>query len=165
MIDPQTLNRDNLRIIKTGRDVETINQAAINGFMPLVKKVVPSKKIRGKFSVVQDTETGEIEMIGDYRHDMGGHWFKDKDQKERMVKVIDWTFYYPYHFELPFAAYLVPKDIREGERVFLEELIEDIIGSRWNQGDTFRLESCEAIWNGTDFEIQFSGNDRRDLIG
>ena len=55
----------------------------------------------------------------------------------------------------PFAAYLIPKDIVIGERVFVKDLIEDFVGKSWNQGDTYRLESCEAIWNGIDLEIQY----------
>ena len=54
-------------------------------------------------------------------------------------------------FSSPFAAYLIPKDVKKGERV----LLEDYIGASWNQGDTFRLESCEAIWNGRALEIQY----------
>ena len=54
-----------------------------------------------------------------------------------------------------YAAYLIPKDIQVGERVILEDLIEDYIGASWNQGDTWKLQSCEAIWNGEDFAIQY----------
>jgi hypothetical protein len=32
---------------------------------------------------------------------------------------------------------------------------EDYVGMRWDQGGSFRLASCEAIWNGTDMEIQY----------
>ena len=28
-------------------------------------------------------------------------------------KVIDYSFYYPYHFDSPFAAYLIPKDLQK----------------------------------------------------
>ena len=45
----------------------------------------------------------------------------------------------------PFAAYLIPRDLKAGERVFVEDLIEDFVGGEWNQGDVLRLDSCEAI--------------------
>ncbi len=66
--------------------------------------------------------------------------------------VIPWTSYYPYHFESPFAAYLIPKDIAVGERVFIEDLIEDFLGG--SHHSSWRLESCEAIWNGSELEIE-----------
>ncbi len=69
--------------------------------------------------------------------------------------VIDLIDYYPYHFKSPFAAYLIPGDIEVGERVFVEDLIEDYVGCVMPKGDTYRLESCEAIWNGEDLEIQY----------
>lgn len=153
-------NSQGLRIINTARDKNSINKASKNGFKPLIKKVEPSDKIRSKYSVVQNTKTGEIEIVGDYR---GGFLSNDSDE---FVTVIDWTFYYPHNFKSPFAAYLIPNDITVGERVYVEDLIEDYIGASWNQGDTYRLESCEAIWNGTDLEIQYDPRaNRSDFVG
>ena len=153
-------NSQGLRVIKTARDKDSINKAAKSGLKPLVKKVEPSDKIRSKYSVVQNKKTGEIEIVGDFR---GGFYSDDNNEFET---VIDWTFYYPHSFKSPFAAYLIPKDIEIGERVFIEDLIEDYIGASWNQGDTYRLESCGAIWNGTDLEIQYNPKtNRSDFIG
>jgi hypothetical protein len=153
-------NAQGLRVIKTARDKDRINKAANSGFKPLIKKVEPSDKIRSKYSVVQNKKTGEIEIVGDYR---GGFYAGDNSDFET---VINWTFYYPHSFKSPFAAYLIPNDITVGERVFIEDLIEDYIGASWGQGDTYRLESCEAIWNGTDIEIQYDPRkSRADFIG
>jgi hypothetical protein len=149
-----------LRVINTARDEDSINEAAKKGFRPLLKKVVPSNEIHSKYSVVQNKETGEIKVWGDLRADyrFGG--------SGGFEKVIDWTTYYPHNFKSPFAAYLIPKDIVVGERVFVKDLIEDYIGARWNQGDTYRLESCEAIWNGTELEIQYDPSvNRSDFVG
>jgi len=140
-------NSKNLRLIKTARDKESINKASKMGFKPLIKKVMPSPQIKSKYAVIQNKSTGEIDIISDYRNVI------KLSENENFEKVIDWTFYYPYSFKSPFAAYLIPKDIQIGERVFLEDLIEDYVGTSWNQGDTYRLESCEAIWNGSDLDI------------
>jgi hypothetical protein len=139
----------------TARDKNSINAGVKNGYWPLVKKVEPSKEIRSKFSVIQNKKTGEIEVSGDYR---SRFWGENADDFEI---VIDWTSYYPHSFKSPFAAYLIPADIQIGERVFVEDLIEDFIGEKWNQGDTYRLASCEAIWNGTDLEIQYDPDTTR----
>ncbi|MBK9248798.1 MAG: hypothetical protein IPM69_11940 [Ignavibacteria bacterium] len=139
-------DRSNLRIIKTARDEESINQGAQDGYKPLVKKVEPADEIRSKYSVLQNPITGEIRTIGDFR---AKSWNKD----DGFVTVIGFTFYYPYHFPSPFAAYLVPKDIMLAERVILEDLIEDIVAEKSNQGNVSRLKSCEAVRNGRDFEL------------
>jgi hypothetical protein len=149
-------NTNGLRVIKTARDEESINDAARNGFFPLLRKVEKSDEIRSKYAILQNKKTGEIEVIGDFR---GGFGSNDHEM------VIDFTFYYPHNFPSPFAAYLIPRDIKIGDRVFLEDLIEDYIGASWNQGDTYRLESCEAVWNGKDLDIQYDSSQRADFVG
>ncbi len=138
--------KKDLRVIKTARTERAINKAAKAGFRPLVRPVKPGKKIRSKLSVWQNTLTGEIEVIHDFRGGFPGEHWKE---------VMDWTYYYPHRFPEPFAAYLIPPDIEEGERVFVKDLIEDFIGMSWNQGDNYRLESCEAVWDGRDLKIQY----------
>ena len=138
-----------LRVIKTARTKEAINLAASAGFWPLVKPVIPSAKIKRKFSVLQNKASGEIEVINDFR---AGSIRADGSKLEA---VIGFKFYYPHQFESPYAAYLIPPDLQAGEKVFLEDLIEDLVGGKWNQGDTFRLESCEAVWDGSDLIVQF----------
>ena len=141
-------NINDLIVIKTARNKESINEAAKAGYKLIIKKVEPSSQIRSKYSVVQNINTGEIEVLGDLRVRL------DYDNDPNFETIIDWTLYYPYNFESPFAAYLIPPDLEKGESVLVEDLIEDIVGSVWNQGDAYRLESCEAIWNGEDLIIQ-----------
>lgn len=148
------MNEKNLRVINTARNKEAINQAAKEGYWPLVKPVVPSPEIKRKFAVLQNPETGEIEVINDYRA-----------TKPDMNKVIDFTFYYPHHFESPYAAYLIPSDLKVGERVWLEDLIEDVVSGSWNQGDAYRLNSCEAVWDGKQFEPKAENNYSISKIG
>jgi hypothetical protein len=53
-----------------------------------------------------------------------------------------------------------------GERVFVEDLIEDFVGLSWNQGDAYRLESCEAMRDGTDLKISYKpSRDRQVCVG
>ncbi len=149
------------RVIKTARDLASINEAARLGFKPLLKKVEPLKEIYSKYKIYQNKNTGKIIVFGDFRQEL----FTDYNLEDYEV-IIDWTTYYPYKFNLPYAAYLIPKDIAIGEKVMIEDVIEDCVGSRWNQGDTYRLESALAIWNGIDLEIQHNPHDGRyDFVG
>lgn len=149
-------NPHHLRVIKTARTERAINQAAICGLRPLVKKVEASPDIRSKFAVWQNKETGEIEVSGDFR---------SRYSPDDWDQVIDWSYYYPDPFANPFAAYLLPEDLEVGERVFLEDLIEDLVGMVWNQGNAYRLKSAEAIWTGHDFEIQHTKKDAQFVVG
>jgi len=185
----KTENNKNLRVIKTARDKESINESAKKGFWPLIKAVRPLKDISSKVCVLQNSITGEIRTIGDYRLLRTQKKFKItrpgdelnktirlndwihvsdeiEEEESEWKEVTNWIHYYPNPFSNPYAAYLIPSDIQIGERVFLEDLIEDYIGARWNQGDTYRLPCCEAIWDGKDLKIQYDAEkNRRDFMG
>ncbi|MDB5288426.1 MAG: hypothetical protein JWR05_3375 [Mucilaginibacter sp.] len=145
------MNDQNLRIIATARSEKAINDAVLQGFWPLVKPVIPSPEIKSKYAVLQDKVTGKVSVIHDFR--AKGYSILGDDEQSPTKTVINFTSYYPHHFESPFAAYLIPKDLEVNETVFIEDLIEDIVGGRWNQGDTYRLENCMAVWDGKDFII------------
>ena len=141
------------RIIKTARSMESINSSAKKGYWPLIKEVKQSEEIKSKSIIYQNKETGEI-MIGSDFRGCGAKGYE--------ILMVVWS--YPC-FESPFAAYLIPKDIEIGEKVWLEDLIENYVGWCWNQGDAARLESCEAIWNGEDFDILYKEHDRTCVVG
>jgi hypothetical protein len=149
----KNVHEQRMLVIRTARTEKEINQAARNGFYPLVKRVSPSPEIRSKYAVYQNPESGEVQVVGDYRSAGEGN------------EVIGFTYYYPHSFPSPFAAYLIPPDIKVGEVVILEDLIEDVVSGRWNQGDVFRLASCRATWNGNDFILQHSASSEEVLLG
>ena len=48
--------------------------------------------------------------------------------------------------------YLVPKDAREGERFYVEDVIDDIVAERFWDG-IYRAQDGVGIWNGHNIEI------------
>lgn len=187
-ITDNSIDQTNLRVIKTARSEQAINKAVEQGYWPLVKPVVPLLDIKVKFAVSQNKTTGKITVAHDYRNENiessikpVAEFIKLMQQdvsevdtnfiipkhitpKTEQTTVIGWTYYYPYHFESPFAAYLVPSDLKIGEMVMLEDLIEDVVGSSWNQGDTYRLASCKAIWDEKEFILQHEPNERNNQV-
>jgi hypothetical protein len=148
-----------LRHIATARSLKAMNRGVRQGFRPLIKKIDPNPDIRTKYQVIQHRETGEVRCDGDYR----ASYF---DRQPGVWEVIiPWTFSYPYAWDLPFAAYLLPPDLEVEEEVILDDLIEDLPGTVWNQGDTYRRERCQARWTGSDFEILHSEEDVHDIVG
>lgn len=149
-------NPNNLRVIKTARTLDTINSAAKDGLIPLIKPVDPSPDIHSMVIVYQNRKTGEIELSGDQRWGPGDEY----------DCVLHRKTYYPYSFPEPFAAYLLFPDLKDGERVWLEDIIEDIVAVWGNQDHNPRLESCEATFSDSDFTIHFdSKKDAPRLIG
>lgn len=135
------------RRIHTARGLLAINEGVKNGFWPLVKKVEPSPKLTTWVAIAQNETTGEIQVLGDHR------------ARVRLVppwrEVIKPYTFYPYAIEHRVAAYLLPDGLMNGERVFLMDLIEDLVGTFGNQNHTMRLDSAYAVWNGTDFKIEW----------
>jgi len=144
-----------LRMIKTLRGKEEIEDAINSGQKVLKQKVEPLENIRVTDLHIKDKKTGEI-IIEPYSF----HALPDDDSKYKIVKEVT---YYPYRFP-PTAAYLLPDDIEVGERVILEDLIEDIVGASHSCG-TYRLDSVEAVWNGEKFEVDCDSYDVEITMG
>lgn len=141
-------NDKNLRVIKTARTEKEINDAVKEGYFPLLKKVERDEKIYSRLSVYQNRVTGEIVTFSDLR------FLYRNEEKLKDYDEIFSFHYYPYNFPNPYAAYLIPKDIAEGEKVYLDDVIEDFIGSsHWG---AYRLDKHEAVWNGKDIEVSFN---------
>ncbi len=132
-----------LRTIKTLRTKEEIKDAVKRGHEILKQKVKPSKDIRVTDLHIKDKQTGKISIEPYTYHNL------PRDDRYKVVKKVT---YYPYNFPSKVAAYLLPDDLEVGERVILEDLIEDIVGASHSEG-TYRLDSAEAIWNGEKFEV------------
>ncbi|WP_372364720.1 hypothetical protein [Candidatus Uabimicrobium sp. HlEnr_7] len=139
-------NEQDLLVIKTAKTEEEINRAAREGFFPLIKVIYPDETIGSPLFVSQHKKTGEI-----YTRYM---------ESSQDIKPLINSYYYPHRFPNPFAAYLIPKDLKKGTRVWVECVIQDIVAAFGNEGynSNSRLISGEAIWNGKDLEIQFNPN-------
>ena len=145
-----------LRVIHTGRNLEAINRAVEEGFFPLVKELKPSDKLYSTYCVFRNRKTNEIETAeAEDGYVQYGKRYKYSQADWDMV--ISYSKYYPYKFPGPFAAYLIPSDIAIGERVIIEDLIEDYYGGTfWSHN--IRLETLEAVWDGSDLVVQYDPN-------
>ncbi|WP_407276347.1 hypothetical protein [Halothiobacillus sp. DCM-1] len=125
-------DQDGRLIILTARTYENINRAAAMGYWPDVRWIVYDTTLRKKLAVAQDSETGEILFLTDYRH-------RHHEGKQNVV--LDFEWYYPHFQSIPVAAYLIPRDVADGTEVTVVDPIEDIKSGSWNQGDVFRAKN------------------------
>lgn len=160
-------NMKNLRVIKTARGVQDINQAVKDGFYPLLKKADPTVRRSEIVCVVQHKQTGEIKYTNEFLIS------KDNDFYSSYEKVFDYNLADYPRFNSPCTAYLIPKDIAVNELVWIEDLIEHILESYISghylrdlyeskelnkppmRTSLVRLGGCKAIWDGTDLIIQY----------
>jgi len=146
---------DNLRVIKTIRGETAIKAAKAKGLKLLELKAEVSDEFKVKYKKLQHRKTGEIITIGDFREGHGWEW----------KTLVNWTSENPSKFFSPFAAYVIPKDLKKGESVLINDVITNHVSGRWNQGDVYRLSKSEATWTGEDFYINVSSYAIGNFIG
>ncbi len=163
---------DGRTVIQTVRSVADINRAINLGYWPDVRFVeFDTKNLHSKVSVGQHLETGRIRLSGDYRRtfrkaDDRGYLerkaaleaddsdddysalLREQGERDQWVEVVPFTSYYPYYDASPIAAYLIPKNLADGSSLLIEEPIEDVVGSTWNQGDAYRAGSIPGKLEG-----------------
>ena len=149
---------ENLRVIRTIRGARAIKAAKEMGLKLIELRAEVSDQFKVKYKKMKDKLTGKIVTLGDFRED---HYFR----KSRYKTLVDWTSKNPSKFFSPFAAYIIPKDLKSGERVLINDVITNHVSGSWNQGDVYRLSKSEATWNGRGFVIDVSSYAIGDIIG
>ena len=129
------------RNITTVGDLSSISEGAQAGFIPVIipRRQHPSLYIVSHY--YQHIETKEVRLFNNT--DVDGGFFPLFDLQ-----------HYPYSYQSRVGAYMVPTDIQIGEVVWIEDLIEDFIGSV--RYFAKRLCSAPAIWDGERFVILYS---------
>lgn len=140
---PIIIDVENLPKIKTARSLQEINQAVRDGYRVLIQELVPHKSIQSFKVIARNIQTGFYEEVYDRR-------FISSSGKYDDINLVE---FYPYKFPNPFAAYIIPQDLKPNVMVWLEDLIEDIPGNKRPQGVTKRVESAPALWTGEKMEI------------
>jgi hypothetical protein len=134
------------RVIKTARSLEAMNAGLSRQLRPLVKMVEPNPKLRRTCTLVQNRASGEVTRTTE----LGAPWEK---YDETLWEVVATEVPISDSPKSAIAAYLLPHDLRVGERVVLEDVIEEIVGMEHSgRGGIFatRLNSAEAVWDGED---------------
>jgi len=149
---------DGLRVISTIRGETAINAAKEMGLKLIELRAEVSDEFKVKYKKLQHRKTGEIITIGDFRED---NFYSNLGYKT----LVDWTSKNPSKFFSPYAAYVIPRDLKKGECVLINDVITNHVSGRWNQGDVYRLSKSEAIWTGRYFNIDVSSYAIGEFIG
>jgi hypothetical protein len=133
--------------ITTVRGDEKIEKAKRNGEQLIFRNVEPYVELTGKYCLVKNKNSGEVKRLVDFRE-------REYTSNEYEI-VTDWTYqYYEYNFPDK-AAYIIPRDIKEFEIVFVNDLIENFDEYIGGQGGNKRLKGCKAMWKHNNLEILY----------
>ncbi|MCW5640966.1 MAG: hypothetical protein KIT63_02575 [Rhodoferax sp.] len=139
--------------IQTMRSLEAMSDAIERGFHLVFGDTgVDNKYGDVKYVVYRNRATGRLLWSSDFR-DMISLSDLQREEDSNSLEVLKEWFWVRADRPFPMAAYAVPKDLAKGSRVYLEDLIEDVLQESWNQGNSIRLNAWSATWNGSNFDV------------
>lgn len=160
--DSQTLEastEESIRTITTVRSIEALNEGVQQGFRPYLENAVCAPPFQEKVSLGWN----RLSRCYGYCPHPARYY---EDYKRNHWEIILHHSYYPVLFQTGFAAYLLPPDLKPGERVWIPDLIIDLLGGGNDSvGTRERLPSAYACWNGASFDIEYRPEDIGFAIG
>ena len=168
MSDIEIQNNENLRVITTirGKDYDSNSLSAEDSDKNylITKKIEPNEAFFSRRMVLQNYKTGAIEDVSGRK--MYVQYGEEVNYPEDEWKeLLSYEIYQGSKIDLyTWAMYLVPKDAKEGERFYLQDIIGDIVAEIFWDGK-YRAKDGVGIWNGKDLEIDESLYEKTFMIG
>ena len=158
-------NRHKLRVVKTVDSEDALNEAIENGHAILVRKLERNSKLYSKRLLLRNYRTKRYEEVPSRTI------YRQYGQDKLEFPESEWECVHRYeHYHRSrranksWAAYVIPTGPVIGERFYIEDVIEDIfIQEFWYS--IISADDGEAIWNGTDLEIDHKLYEGFHLVG
>lgn len=168
MSDIEIQNNENLRVVKTIRE-RTYNKYSLsaedkNKNHLITKTIMPNQDFFSSRMILQNFKTGEIKKVTSRR--MFVQYGEEINYpREEWKELLTYQIYQGSKDDLyTWAMYLVPKDGKDGERFYIEDIIGDIVAERfWDS--IYRAKSGIGVWNGRNLEIDESLYEENFLVG
>jgi hypothetical protein len=157
-------NENSLPEVETTYDLKRLDRVQEEGRQYLIIPIVKNPELALKSILLRNKDTGEHKIVEsrkvfaqygrilefpeaewDLLHEVSGY-ARNRNQDQ------DW------------GAYILPQNLSEGERVYIPDLIEDFVATRF-WGSVYPAGDAEAIWTGTELEIDHSAYNKFIMIG
>ena len=135
-----------LKEVKTARSLAALNLAVKQGLKIQLVQLDADNSLHRSFHLVE-YDDGTYGEVVDYRTII-----MPKFQNKPIVASHPFS-QYRYCFDNPWAAYLLPVDVEEGDQVFVWDVIQDQVKKQMNHGGSFRQQQCIATWVGGELVI------------
>jgi hypothetical protein len=149
-------NKDNLRVVRTIREKNyqkySLSAEDRNKNYLVTQTIKPNQDFFSSMLLLQNNRSGEIKHATSRR--MFVQYGEEINYPENEWKqLLAYEVYQGSKNDLyTWAMYLVPKDAIEGERFYVEDVIDDIVVQRfWDS--IIRAKDGVGIWNGINLEI------------
>lgn len=147
-------NSKNLPVIRTARDIDSINQAVKAGYLIDLKPANTNATFKTEVHLLHNPATNTYCWgVPDIRY-TGIPYEMVGDTCQKLDTVLGPFDAFLPRCQNPFAAYLIPAHLTPGSPVWLEDLIEDL-PEFWHYGYE-RLNSAPGIWTGKTIQVDFN---------
>jgi len=139
----------NIPSLRTARTLEAMQLAALEGYQLVFEETgVENDAGEAKYILYYNKEQNELWWSGDYRN----HSPPSGSNEGEWLLVKNWFWVRPDR-PMPVAAYVVPRNLPTGCKVFVPDVIREIRHEYWNQGDSELITSAVGTWTGEKIEI------------
>ena len=158
----------NLRTVKTLREKDynkySLSAEDRNKYYLITKTIEPNEEFFSRMMLLKNYRTGELKKVKDrnmfVQYGENINYSEDEWEELLTYRIYQGSKRYLYTW----AMYLVPKDAIEGERFYVEDVIDDIVAERFWDG-IYRAQDGVGIWNGHSIEIDTKMYDRVFMVG
>jgi hypothetical protein len=140
-------NPNSLRVVETVTDLIKVEERKKKGHMVLFETCEPKEELYRSRILFKELATGKFSwaedrfMVVQY----GSIQYFSEEEYEQVITVRE----YPRQKTLTrsWGAYILPLNISIGERVYVEDLLQDVsMGDFWSS--TIMAHAGEAVWDG-----------------
>ncbi|MDC0135436.1 hypothetical protein OAI26_02015 [Sulfitobacter sp.] len=164
-VGPETLgNTNGLPEIETTYSVERLNQAQEQGERFLITERKPNPELQIKKLLLRNRNTGAFEHASSRNvFAQYGKIIKYPPEEWDVVREVS-VYGRNTGQSQDWGAYIVPEDIVSGQQVYIADLIEDVVVSRfWEQA--WYATDAVAIWTGDRLALDFSLQNQYPIVG
>lgn len=162
---PDTLgNKHNLTEIDTTYCLEKLNLAQEQGLKVVIIEREQNLDLFIRSLLLKHRTTGEFKCASSRR--VFAQYGKIIEYPEEEWELVRKVQGYGRNRDLTqdWGAYILPDNVVPGEKVYIPDLIEDVVASRFWESVCYASDA-EAIWNGSTLEIDHSAYERFVRIG
>lgn len=148
-------NSKNLPVVKSCFDTRTLNMAIEAGHQTCVVKVVSNPRLKLSGLLLRNKSTGQFEVVSSRQ--MPAQYARVIEYSYEDWETVEELSGYARNRKANsgWGAYILPLGVQPGDRVYIEDLIEDVFASGfWRSVGA--AADAEAIWTGRNLEIDHS---------
>ena len=158
-------NKRQLRVVETIYDVDGLNAARQKGLQSLIVTVSKNPDLGLRSLLIQNKTTLEIKHVSGWKiyrqYNLPTLVYSEKEW-ELLLEINDYARIRTS--EQNWGAYILPEKIQIDERVYIADLIEDVMANQFWGTVTYAVDGI-AVWSGTDLILDLNEYDRFHLIG